>query len=91
MSQHKLDKQCAYKVDSVLGMFAATCAGQGLAVLPRYLGDAEAKLMRLSDNISDMEIDLWMLTHADLRATTRVRTLMSVLGRSIGDQLNCNS
>ena len=88
MSKHELDVRCTYRVDSVLGMFAATCVGQGLAVLPRYLGDAEPKLTRLSDNLSDLKTDLWMLTHTDLKATARVRTLMNVLGRSIGDQLN---
>lgn len=38
------DKSVAYKLDSMLGMH-----GAGVAVLPSYLGEAEATLLRLSD------------------------------------------
>ncbi len=86
MSRRGLMQLSTYKVDSVLGMFAAACAGQGLCVLPRYLGDPSAELVRVSDNIPEIETELWMVTHNDLRKTTRVRVLMEALGKAIGER-----
>ncbi len=87
MSKQGLDTCCTYKVDSVLGMYAATCAGLGLSVLPRYIGDMEPNLIRLSKDIPEIEMDLWMVTHNDLKKTARVRAVMESLGDSIGQQV----
>ena len=91
MTEQHLDENCCYKVDSVLGMFAAARAGHGLSVLPRYLADPESGLVCLSDDIPEIETDLWMLTHADLKKTARIRALMNVLGGLIGHQVGLQS
>lgn len=65
------------------GMVAAAVrAGLGLAVLPCYLGDAEPGLRRLA-TVAGLGQEIWILTHADLRRTPRVRALMDFLTREL--------
>ena len=54
-------------------------SGRGMGLLPCYLGDTDPALKRVTevDLIPDMEI--WVLTHEDIRANPRVRVLMDFL------------
>ncbi|MGP9766527.1 LysR family transcriptional regulator [Halomonas sp. AOP13-D3-9] len=74
-----MDKSAAYRVDSMLGMQSAVRHGTGIAVLPCYLGDADAALLRLSEPIEALTTQLWLLTHPDLRHVARVRTFMEAM------------
>lgn len=53
--------------------------GQGVGVLPCYIGDTDPELIRMpgTELIPDMQI--WVLTHGDLRTNPRVRSLMDHL------------
>ncbi len=56
----------------------AARAGAGIAVLPRYLGDAEPELAYLP--MPDEPRDpLWLTVHRDLRSTPRVRAVLDFL------------
>ncbi|MCV2882405.1 LysR family transcriptional regulator [Actibacterium sp. XHP0104] len=56
------------------------CAeGLGLGFLPCYVGDADDRLLRVSDTIAHLDMRLWVLTHPDLQKTSRVRALMTRL------------
>ena len=57
----------------------AGAAGLGIAFLPCYVGDADPRLVRVSDPIDTLDMDLWVLTHPELRNTARIRALMSFL------------
>jgi len=74
---------CRYRLDSVLAIQIATRQGSGVAVLPCYLGDADSQLCRLTGPLHELQTQLWMLTHQDLRRVTRIQTLI----REIGDRL----
>ena len=76
MSRSGYDGLCVCTVDSVVGMLGAAKAGAGLAVLPAYLGDPAASLIRVSPMLGDLATDLWLLTHPDLRLTARVRAML---------------
>lgn len=65
-------ERCVLRLDSVLAMATAVRCGSGIAVLPCYLADADPGLQRLGEPVED----LWLLTHADLRHTTRIRALL---------------
>jgi len=54
-------------------------SGRGLGLLPCYLGDTDPELTRVSevDLIPDMQV--WVLTHEDIRVNPRVRALMDHL------------
>lgn len=69
-------ERCVLRLDSVLAMATAVRCGSGIAVLPCYLADADPGLRRLGEPVEALATDLWLLTHADLRHTTRIRALL---------------
>jgi len=64
--------------DSSLALLAAARASAGIAVLPRYLGDAEPTLRRIAMPDEPSE-PIWLTVHRDLQATPRVRALLDFL------------
>ena len=48
-------------------------AGMGISILPCYLGDSEPGLCRVPSSHLHWLMDLWVLTHKDLRNTARIR------------------
>jgi DNA-binding transcriptional LysR family regulator len=64
----------------------AAAEGLGLTFLPCYVGDVDSRLIRVSDPIESLDMQLWVLTHPDLRNTARVRSLMSFLYEELGAQ-----
>lgn len=70
-----------YRTSSLVNQLAAATAGIGLAVLPCYLGDAEPGLIRaLPVPVPDLTREMWIVTHADLKRTARVRAFFEVVG-----------
>jgi DNA-binding transcriptional LysR family regulator len=67
---------------SSLALLAAARAGAGVAILPRYLGDAEPTLRHvpLPDPPSE---PLWLTVHRDLRRTPRVRAVLDFLAATL--------
>ena len=59
--------------------------GLGLAMLPCLLGDADPDLVRVGDMPPVPSRTLWLLTHADLRNTARVRAFMQFAERALRD------
>ena len=60
-------------------MINATAAGLGFTFLPCYLGDADKRLVRITDTAESLTLELWLLTHPDLRHTARVKALMAYM------------
>lgn len=86
MRETGCDKSVVSRMDSVVGMHGAVRAGSGVAVLPCYLGDPDRDLRRIGPPISKLGVDLWLLTHPDLRHTARVRAVLDHLA-SLQDAL----
>jgi molybdate transport repressor ModE-like protein len=57
----------------------ACAAGLGLALLPCFMADASPTLGRLGDPVPECASELWLLTHPDLRETTRVKVVFQLL------------
>jgi len=75
---------CIYRTNSLVNQLAAAKAGIGLALLPCYLGDGEADLVRaMPDPLPDLCGELWIVTHADLRNTARVRAFFDLVGEGL--------
>ncbi len=87
MVKEKVDDRCRYRVDSVMGMYSAMLEGNCLSVLPRYLGDADSRLARLSKPIPELKTDLWLLTHPDLRKSARIRALFTFIADTLKSQV----
>jgi DNA-binding transcriptional LysR family regulator len=70
-----------YRTNSLVNQLVAGRAGIGLALLPCYLGDGHHGLVRaLGDPIPELAGELWIVTHADLKSTARVRAFFDTVG-----------
>jgi DNA-binding transcriptional LysR family regulator len=74
----------ALRADSLLATRQAAQAGLGLAALPCYLGDTSAGLVCVHRPVPAMETALWVLTHADLRRTARIRAFTALVATALG-------
>ncbi|MGH8250785.1 MAG: LysR family transcriptional regulator [Steroidobacteraceae bacterium] len=73
-----------YRSSSLVNQFTAARFGIGMALLPCYLGDGDPGLVRaLNDPIASLKGELWIVTHADLKGTARVRAFMDVVGERL--------
>ena len=53
-------------LDSLLGMVAAMRNGMGVGMLLCLLADDERDLVRLAAPVTELDTDLWILTHPAL-------------------------
>ena len=74
-----------FSCDSILGVVNTVKDGVSAAMLPCFIGDQEKKLQRVTDPLPELSNELWILTHADLRQTARVRALMQHLYESLSN------
>jgi DNA-binding transcriptional LysR family regulator len=74
-------KAIVYRANSLINQFTAAKAGVGFVVLPCYLGDPEPGLVRaMAEPAPELQRELWIVTHADLRKTARVRAFFDIVG-----------
>jgi DNA-binding transcriptional LysR family regulator len=73
----------AIRTNSMSGQAIAAKAGLGVALLPRFIGDPEPRLVRLFKLPSDGAAYLWLLIHSDLRQTARVRAFVDFMTEAI--------
>jgi DNA-binding transcriptional LysR family regulator/post-segregation antitoxin (ccd killing protein) len=76
-------KRVVYKVGSVLGLAEAVEAGLGIGHLPCFVAGVRPALVRLAPPEPGFAADLWLLTHADLRHSARVRVFLDMLATDI--------
>lgn len=75
--------QVRLRVNSPEAMFEAIRAGVGIGMLPCFIGDVATDLRRLPPYHQEDVYDLWLLTHADLRKTAKVRAFMNFMAESL--------
>lgn len=73
------ENQTIFTSSTSLAVLNACAEGMGLSFLPCYLGDADSRLVRVGDPLESLTIELWVLTHPDLRHTARVKALLAFL------------
>lgn len=73
----------ALRCNSWMSQLAAARAGLGLVALPCFLADPEPELVRVLPPEPALASELWLLTHADLRRTARVRAFMDHMAAGI--------
>lgn len=73
------EQQAIFQCRASRAVQNAAAAGIGLCFLPCYVGDADPRLNRASETLPHLDLQLWVLTHPDLRKTARVRALMTYL------------
>lgn len=74
--------------DSVACTVRLAKAGLGLAVLPCAIADRKPDLIRLAEVPDTFGLDLWLLTHEDLRHTARIRAVLDFLATALAGVLD---
>jgi len=70
--------------ESLLSQLSAARAGLGIGMLPCLLGDPDPLLVRLEPGKQPPNLELWLLTHRDVRTTARLRMLMQFIAGVVG-------
>jgi DNA-binding transcriptional LysR family regulator len=63
--------------------YEAACTGIGVAGLPRFVGDADERLMKLSSDQPMLNLDIWIATHPDRRNDMLVRNASNAIAELI--------
>jgi len=71
------------RCNTLLGLYEAVTQALGVSALPCFLGDSDARLKRILPLTDELDSELWLLTHPDLRRTARVRALMDFLSETL--------
>ena len=74
------------RANTLMPTLAAANAGLGVTPLPTLLGDREPTLQRLQDPLPEMDNELWVLTHPDLRYVARIKAVMGFVKQSLAGQ-----
>ena len=72
-----------FACNSIVAQFKALQAGLGLLAIPHYMAQGQAKLQQVLPEDFFGSLDLWLLTHRDLRETARMRALLDFLAAEI--------
>lgn len=72
-----------HRLNNAILQLAAIKADMGIGILPCFIGDTEPALRRLPPGQAQLGRSIWILTHADLRHTARVRTFMDFMATAV--------
>jgi DNA-binding transcriptional LysR family regulator len=70
--KHVPAERVALSVDTLVGMASAVRAGIGIGMLLTLLGDGDDQLVRVREPDPQLDTDVWILTHADLKHVPRI-------------------
>jgi DNA-binding transcriptional LysR family regulator len=85
LKEHAAPERIVYRINTVLGLAEAAAAGIGVGFMPCFIGSVKPDLTRLGPPVAFGDA-VWLLTHADLRQTARVRAFMDFAAAEIGKQ-----
>ena len=88
LERHFAPERIVHRSSSFVGQLSATLAGIGIGVHDCVLADAEPKLERLLPEDFKHEIEVWLVTHADLRRSARIRAVFDFLVNVIATERN---
>lgn len=65
------------------GATNAALQDMGVVLLPCFRGDSHPGLVRVTEPLEELTMELWVLTHPDLRYTARIKALFGYLYESL--------
>jgi DNA-binding transcriptional LysR family regulator len=83
MGRHVPAERIAIRVDSLLGMVEAVKHGMGMGLLLCMLADDEKDLLRVAEPLEELDTEVWILTHPDLRHTARIKAFNDFVYQSL--------
>ncbi|GLO47550.1 MULTISPECIES: LysR family transcriptional regulator [Pseudomonas] len=85
--ENRVAAECiSYRTDSVAAASAAIAAGLGVGFLPCMLGDITPGLERVGPVVPELQDELWLLTHQDIRKSWRVKAFMTFCAAAVANQ-----
>jgi DNA-binding transcriptional LysR family regulator len=87
MREHLARANVRVRVDIFNAVATLLATGVGVGVLPTFMEPRHPHLVAVSEPIPALSVPLWLLTHADLRQTARVRAFMQHVGPLIEQRL----
>ncbi|RKP47780.1 LysR family transcriptional regulator [Pararobbsia silviterrae] len=79
------ERASACEINDVNGHLTAAQAGAGVAGLPVFIGDTDARLQRVAPDAEPFSCDIWIAVHRDLRRTPPVRAVMDFIAKIVAD------
>ena len=79
------EEEVAGWADSFPVLREMAASGQGRAILPCVLGDGDRRLVRVHGLLPEMNVDIWVASHADLADVPRIRAVRDMLVRALAD------
>lgn len=76
-------QQVRLRFDSISAVHDAVARGLGCAALPCFVADQDPRLERLPGSFEKTDVELWVLTHADLRKSARIRAALTFFGKRL--------
>lgn len=83
LAAHIAPEQVALSADSLVAMAGAVRAGVGLGLLLCLLAEPDPGLVRLAAPLPELDTQVWILTHPDLRKVRRIQALTGHLQESL--------
>lgn len=83
MQAHVPGARTVARVDSTLVMVESIRSGLGIGFLACFEGESDPSLVRLRSPNPEFAMQLWLLTHPDLRSTARVRACLDHLEEAL--------
>jgi DNA-binding transcriptional LysR family regulator len=81
--RHIPAERVVFRSNSNLVQIAAAKAGLGIGLLSCFIADQAADLVRILPDADTIHHELWLVTHADLRRSARIRTVYDDLAETI--------
>ena len=78
------NSQAGARVDSNFALENMVAGGAGIGVLSPLSAGKRSDLVRLSPDIEELAMDLWLLIHPDLRGVRRVKVVADALTEFFG-------
>jgi DNA-binding transcriptional LysR family regulator len=79
-------ESCVFTSNSVLACVEAARKGLGVSVVSTFVGHGDDTLVPVSGPVEELAMELWVLTHPDLRRAARVTALMRFLVERLSAQ-----
>ena len=79
VGQHYPHSRSAAVVDSDFALENLVAAGAGVGILAPLSADQRDDLVRLTPDIPELTLDVWLLVHPDLRDVQRIKVVADTL------------
>ena len=77
-----------HRSNSHMEMVEATRAGLGCTALCCFIGDAVPELERVLINEIDYAREIWLVTHAEINSSARIRAVFDFLGKALEEDMD---